>query len=678
MYLFFDTETTGIPKNWKAPLTDFENWPRLVQLAFQLFDDEGILINEEDYIIKPHGFKIPPESTAIHGITNEQATSEGISLSSVLDDFSSILEDVHTIVAHNLSFDEKIVGCEYLRMGLPNPLVEKNRICTMESSTNYCAIDGPYGYKWPKLSELYFKVFNTKLEETHNALVDIRATSKCFWELVIRDIIELNQTSSFPNNLSKNNIEDENSIINNDQIKTLIDEFHSLTNKLKSNTKHWNYLNKSWLGEDKEGQWEIAQEMETLDFLSSELESELDRVKLLLEEQGITENNHPELFEEYSISKQQDEPSVIIPSKDVTNKDENVPSIAVVEKKEEIVPCFVEKDGVKKYGYFLADSKKVIIECRYDKTYPFEGDYAMVLYREKIRYVNRRGDIEIVPNENSTNAKLQGASIQPPGREYGDYNCKYGFINQFSDDLVFLPFIYQRITEFHNGKAVVKKNNKYGFINIYGEELTPFIYIFISDKEKYYDWHIIYLDKKCGYIDRNTFSFPIPLIYDNIGWFQNDTDVKVDDTDENHNFFAIAQAKKDGKWGFINRIGEEVISFIYEDIKDISEGLRGIKKENKWGFINFHGEEVISPNYDDIGAFSEGLVAAKINGKWGFIDKKGNPIIPFIYFTVSKFVDGKSMIQKETTLKERIISLFKKPKIRKGYIDKVGNEYWED
>ena len=47
MYLFFDTETTGLPKNWKAPITDLENWPRLVQLAWLVYDNIGNkIINE--------------------------------------------------------------------------------------------------------------------------------------------------------------------------------------------------------------------------------------------------------------------------------------------------------------------------------------------------------------------------------------------------------------------------------------------------------------------------------------------------------------------------------------------------------------------------------------------------------------------------------------------------------
>jgi DNA polymerase-3 subunit alpha len=47
MYLIFDTETTGIPRNKTAPLTDFENWPRLVQIAWQLHDFDGKLLTQQ-------------------------------------------------------------------------------------------------------------------------------------------------------------------------------------------------------------------------------------------------------------------------------------------------------------------------------------------------------------------------------------------------------------------------------------------------------------------------------------------------------------------------------------------------------------------------------------------------------------------------------------------------------
>lgn len=183
MYLFFDTETTGLPKNWKAPVTDINNWPRLVQLAYLVFDDKGNKISGGDFIIKPDGFSIPPESSRIHGISTEKAIVEGKAILTVLQDFQSLINEADWLVAHNMSFDEKIVGAEFLRYKMKNGILEKRKICTMQSSTNFCAINGPYGYKWPKLSELHYKLFRTGFEEAHNAAVDINATAKCFWEL---------------------------------------------------------------------------------------------------------------------------------------------------------------------------------------------------------------------------------------------------------------------------------------------------------------------------------------------------------------------------------------------------------------------------------------------------------------------------------------------------------------
>ena len=62
MYLIFDTETTGLPKRFNAPITDIDNWPRCIQIAWQLHDADGSLIEHQDFIIKPEGFEIPFQS----------------------------------------------------------------------------------------------------------------------------------------------------------------------------------------------------------------------------------------------------------------------------------------------------------------------------------------------------------------------------------------------------------------------------------------------------------------------------------------------------------------------------------------------------------------------------------------------------------------------------------------
>jgi len=189
MYLFFDTETTGLPLNWKAPVSDLKNWPRLVQLAYLYFDEKGTKIAGGDFIIQPEGYVIPADVAKIHGITQDKALKEGHPLLTVLQHFNSFVEQTTFLVAHNMSFDEKIVGAEFLRMGMTNSLESKKKICTMQKSTDYCALSGQYGYKWPKLSELHYVLFKTDFAEAHNAAVDITMTAKCFWELKRKGII---------------------------------------------------------------------------------------------------------------------------------------------------------------------------------------------------------------------------------------------------------------------------------------------------------------------------------------------------------------------------------------------------------------------------------------------------------------------------------------------------------
>jgi DNA polymerase III epsilon subunit-like protein len=189
MYLFFDTETTGTPRNYKAPVTDLNNWPRLIQLAWILHDKNGDTLAKECFIIKPSGFTIPADASKIHGITTDHAQKNGAELIDVLKLFNSQIDSSQYLVAHNISFDKNIVGAEFLRNKMNNPIPNKKLLCTMEGSVNYCAIRGPYGYKWPKLTELHQKLFNCKFEGAHDALADITATSKCFWEMRKRGLI---------------------------------------------------------------------------------------------------------------------------------------------------------------------------------------------------------------------------------------------------------------------------------------------------------------------------------------------------------------------------------------------------------------------------------------------------------------------------------------------------------
>ncbi|MDP3899635.1 MAG: 3'-5' exonuclease [bacterium] len=189
MFLFFDTETTGLPRDWQAPVEDVDNWPRLVQLAWLVSDENGKEVSGNNFIIRPDGFIIPEEASNVHGITTERALAEGVDLAEALTEFGQALAAAKVLVAHNIRFDEKIMGAEFARQAIQNNFFTLPRVCTMQESTDYCGIEGYYGYKWPKLMELHQKLFDESFDGAHDALADVRACAKCFFELMARGVI---------------------------------------------------------------------------------------------------------------------------------------------------------------------------------------------------------------------------------------------------------------------------------------------------------------------------------------------------------------------------------------------------------------------------------------------------------------------------------------------------------
>lgn len=187
MYLIFDTETTGLPKRWDAPISDVDNWPRAVQIAWQLHDATGKLIEHQDYLIKPEGFNIPYDAEKVHGISTELAKEEGITNSEVLHLFKEALSKATYVVGQNVSFDINIMGAELYRAGIETTLENLPILdtCT-ELTAELCKIPGGRGgrFKLPTLTELHEFLFQQPFAEAHNATADVEATTRCFFELL--------------------------------------------------------------------------------------------------------------------------------------------------------------------------------------------------------------------------------------------------------------------------------------------------------------------------------------------------------------------------------------------------------------------------------------------------------------------------------------------------------------
>jgi len=189
MYIIFDTETTGLPRDWNAPITDTSNWPRVIQIAWQLHDDMGRLIENKDFLIRPEGFDIPYDAERIHGISTELAVKYGESLEDILILFNEALAKAKFVVGQNVGFDINVLGCEFVRTNIESIMSKMPVLdtCT-EVTANLCQLPGGRGgrFKLPTLTELHNFLFQTPFAEAHNATADVEATTRCFLELIRR------------------------------------------------------------------------------------------------------------------------------------------------------------------------------------------------------------------------------------------------------------------------------------------------------------------------------------------------------------------------------------------------------------------------------------------------------------------------------------------------------------
>lgn len=191
MIVFFDTETIGTPDNYRAPMSDSANWPRMVELAWAISQDGETLEGQHARLIQPDGWAIPPEAEAIHGITTEDCQIHGMPASEVLAEILGVTSRAALLVGHNIEFDLAIVGAELYRIGLGDVadlMAGQLRYCTMRSGVELCRLPGRYGFKWPRLNELYRELFGREPKLAHRAGADVQATAECYFEMRKRGI----------------------------------------------------------------------------------------------------------------------------------------------------------------------------------------------------------------------------------------------------------------------------------------------------------------------------------------------------------------------------------------------------------------------------------------------------------------------------------------------------------
>lgn len=183
MYLFVDTETTGLPPSQSSKLGA---WPRLVQLGWLLSEEDGSVVMQDTAIIRPEGYRIPERVIRIHGISTKRAYEHGISLDEALNRFTQALRYSHYLIGHNVDYDYHVLLAEFHRKKMDTLFSHYPRFCTMKSPRvmEFVRImKGADHCQYPKLSDLYRLLFDERVQGAHDALSDAKTCAQCFFEL---------------------------------------------------------------------------------------------------------------------------------------------------------------------------------------------------------------------------------------------------------------------------------------------------------------------------------------------------------------------------------------------------------------------------------------------------------------------------------------------------------------
>jgi DNA polymerase III epsilon subunit-like protein len=179
MNIYFDTETTGLPKKSIYGYKHLESYEscRLVSIAWIVTRQDKV-VSQSYYIIKPEGFGISQESQAIHGISEEKAIEEGVSFDHAMQEFREVLKDMSCLIAHNIQFDSNVLKSEFYRRGMKDmiELMEQTReVCTMKQGQRMMKL-----FVYPKLGKLYEFLYNEEMKNAHDALYDTYHCFMCF------------------------------------------------------------------------------------------------------------------------------------------------------------------------------------------------------------------------------------------------------------------------------------------------------------------------------------------------------------------------------------------------------------------------------------------------------------------------------------------------------------------
>ena len=190
MYLIFDGSANGRPRSYKAALDDTSAWPNLMHLSWIILGEDLKPMEDYNVLIKPEGYTPTKAAMKSHHLTAENFQKTKDTLKETLEKFAESVKKCDYLFAHNLQYNEGVIGSEYYRMSMSSPLIAAEKFCLMHEATYFCKLPGKRGYKWPSLQEMHSMMFKQGFTPSGHARADVIAASRCFIYLMKSGALE--------------------------------------------------------------------------------------------------------------------------------------------------------------------------------------------------------------------------------------------------------------------------------------------------------------------------------------------------------------------------------------------------------------------------------------------------------------------------------------------------------
>ena len=263
---------------------------------------------------------------------------------------------------------------------------------------------------------------------------------------------------------------------------------------------------------------------------------------------------------------------------------------------------YITIDENDKYGVIGATKMK-LLDNKYDNIEQvYLSDYYLVTENGERKVINSSGETILNSGFDQISSKTEDGFIYVSQGLYGEINT--------TGEVQIEP-TYQDLKQVKKGVYIAKNNDRYGIIDNEGNTMIPFDYtlitynkdakLFIADDANYNTTIINenYESKITGILSEinTTKSYIRMRVDDEYKYYdlscQEKTNIEV--LEDNTLFLS----KKDGKYGFVDKKGNVVVDYIYDDATEQNEyGFVAVKKDGKWGAIDKDGKVVVEPIYN--------------------------------------------------------------------------------